>query len=160
MPHGGPFKTTKSRSVGRVDGPFALQVVGHGGKERGRHRHQALVATFALGDEDPTLAEAEVLEPEPERLVSTETTQQHGFDDGPVTSGPQCSKEGGCFLGIEDPRQTAHSPHQGCAPQLPAVAPGRQAPWHRVDRHRRVGPGQQIAIEGRDRGQAAHDRCR
>ena len=118
------------------------------------------MATLALDDEDPALAEADVLQPESERLAPAEATEQHGFGDGPVTSGPQRGKEGGCFFGVEDPRQTPHSPHQGCAPKLPAAAPGGQAPWHRVHRHRRVGPSQQIAIEGRDRRQPTHDRCR
>ncbi len=43
------------------------------------------MAPFALGDKDPALTEAQVLETEPERLVAAESPEQHGFDDGPVT---------------------------------------------------------------------------
>src|ERR1019366_1148877 len=111
-----------------VDGPLALQVGGQRGEERGRHRHEALMATLAVGDEDPALAEADVFESKPEGLVAPEPTEQHRFDDGAVTPGAQGLEQCGGFTGIEDPRETAHAPHQRCAAQFPAGAPSRQAP--------------------------------
>ena len=96
------------------------------------------MTTFALGDEDPALTEAQVFKTEPERLVAAEPPEQHGFDDGSVTVCAQRGEQGGRLGGIQNARQSPHASHQRRASQLAAVAPRRQTPRHRVDHDRRV----------------------
>jgi hypothetical protein len=143
---------------GRVGGPLVVHVGGDGGKEAGRHRHQALMSALALSDEHPPLAQVQVLQVQPDHLGPAQPAQRHSLDHRPVPVSAQCVHQGGQLLRVQDARQTAHRPHQRLAPQLTASPARRQTPGHRVRLHPHITAGDQIAIKGRNRRQPAADR--
>ncbi len=103
-------------------------------EEPGRDRHQPLVTTLAVGDEDATLGHPQVLQPQPEHLAAAQPAQQHRGDHGPVPVGAQRPGEGVDLGRGQNPRQRASRGADqwhalGGAASLPT---GGQTPRHRV----------------------------
>ena len=137
-----------------VRGPLLLEVGAQVLEESRGDRHKSLVAALALGDEQPPLRGADVLQAQPEDLAASQATEQHRSDHGPVPVRAQRRGEGVDLDRGQDPRQRpSRRPHQRNAWSRPVPFPsGRQPTRDRV--HRDVASGGQERVQPCDRGQS------
>ena len=115
----------------------------------------------AFGDEHPPLAQSQIGEPQPEHLAAPEAAEHHGLGHGPVPLGAQRAHERLDLVGVEDPGQPA-ARHARAADRVQSVigSGGWRCPRDRVGADVDVVAGDEIAIEGRHRGQPSLDRRR
>ncbi len=78
----GTFEHQKHRVGVGVRGPFLLEVGAQVLEEPPRDRHEPLVPTFAVSDEQPPLRGPHVLQAQPEDLAAPQPAEQHRGDHG------------------------------------------------------------------------------